>query len=322
MPKLVYILAASHSGSTLLTMLLNSHPDIATVGELAPGHMEDPDRYLCSCGRRIKECGFWRAIETGARNAGLPFRIEEFGTQFRMPESRLAARLLKPLHRGPALERVRDLALAMLTGWPKRFKRICGANKSLVERVLRYYDADVFLDKGNRAVRLKFLLRTDLDIRVIHLVRDGRAVALTYMDPAVYADAADPALRGGGTGGDRSDEKCAMTQAAYEWRRCVQEAEHVLATLDSSRQIRVRYEDLCTNTDTALNGILEFLSLDPSARASDFRAVEHHVVGNGMRLNSTSEIQLDDRWRNVLSDEQLEIFDRVAGDLSRRCGYE
>ena len=322
MTKLVYILAASHSGSTLLTMLLNSHPDIATVGELAPGHMEDTDRYLCSCGRRIKECDFWQAIETGARNAGLPFSVEEFGTRFCMPESPLATRLLKPLHRGPALERIRDMALRMLTGWPKRFKQICCANEVLAEQILRYYGASTFLDKGNRALRLKFLLRAGFDVKVIHLVRDGRAVALTYVDPARYADATDPALRGGGTGGDRADERCSMTKAAYDWRRCVEEAEHVLATVDPDRQISVRYEDVCTNTDAALNGILEFLSLDPAARVSNFRSVEHHVVGNGMRLNSTSEIRLDERWRTVLTEEQLEAFNRVAGDLSRKYGYE
>jgi len=261
-------------------------------------------------------------METGARDAGLPFRVEEFGTRFCMPESALATRLLKPLHRGPFLERVRDLALAMLTGWPKRFKQICRANKVIIEQILRYYGASVFLDKGNVGLRLKFLLRTDLDVKVIHLVRDGRAVALTYMDPAGYADATDPALRGGGTGGDRADEKCSMTQAAYDWRRCVEEAEHVLATVSPDRRISVRYEDLCTNTEATLNGILEFLALDPSKRAPDFRSVEHHVLGNGMRLNSTSEIQLDDRWRTILTEEQLEVFNRVAGDLSRKYGYK
>jgi hypothetical protein len=36
MRRLAYILAASHSGSTLLSMLLGSHPQIATVGEMKP----------------------------------------------------------------------------------------------------------------------------------------------------------------------------------------------------------------------------------------------------------------------------------------------
>ena len=34
MTDLVYILSPSYSGSTLLTFLLNTHPEIATIGEL------------------------------------------------------------------------------------------------------------------------------------------------------------------------------------------------------------------------------------------------------------------------------------------------
>ena len=39
---------------------------------------------------------------------------------------------------------------------------------------------------------------------------------------------------------------------------------------------------------------------------------EHHVVGNGMRLDTTSQVSLDERWRLVLTEEELEIFDREA----------
>jgi hypothetical protein len=44
-------------------------------------------------------------------------------------------------------------------------------------------------------------------------------------------------------------------------------------------------------------------------------------VGNGMRLDTSSEIQLDERWREVLGPEELATFDQVAGDVNRRLGY-
>ena len=323
MTDLAYILAASHSGSTLLTMLLNSHPDIATVGELAPGHMEAPDRYLCSCGRRIKECEFWRTIGVAARDRGLPFRVDDFGTRFCMPESRLATRLLRPLHRGPAMEFIRDAGLRLLTPWPRRFKEIVRANETLIELVMEHYGASVFVDKGNKALRLRFLRRIpSLAIRVIHLIRDGRAVALTYMDPAKYADAKDESLRGGGGGGDRANERLSMAEAAYQWRRCNEEAEHAMARIDPCRKMEVRYEDLCADPGAVLRRVSTFVGLDSARYTSDFRTAEHHVVGNGMRLDSAPEIRLDDRWRSVLTAKELNVFDRVAGDLNRRYGYE
>ena len=317
MIRFIYILAASHSGSTLLTMLLNAHPDVATVGSLGPGGIGDINKYRCSCGSLIRECSFWNWLTNRAKANGIPFCVEHFGTRFNMRTSKLGNRLLSALHRGPMFELIRDTCLNLLTPWPRRFQQIARANEVLVKLIMEYYSSKVFVDKGNIALRLKYLLRIpSFDIKVIHLVRDGRGVALSYMDPAVFADARDPALRGGGMGGNRENERLSMKMAATEWKRSVEEAEFILSRLDKSRWITIKYESLCTEPDTTMNRIFEFIGLDPSKRAKDFRSVEHHILGNGMRLDSTSEIQLDERWKSVLTPEQLAIFDRIAGRIN------
>jgi hypothetical protein len=53
----------------------------------------------------------------------------------------------------------------------------------------------------------------------------------------------------------------------------------------------------------------------------DFRSQNHHVVGNGMRLDATNEIKLDERWKSELSASDLKQFDTVAGKMNRRLGY-
>ena len=45
-PRLLYILAPSYSGSTLLTYLLSQHDAIATVGELKATSRGDLDTYI------------------------------------------------------------------------------------------------------------------------------------------------------------------------------------------------------------------------------------------------------------------------------------
>jgi hypothetical protein len=40
-----------------------------------------------------------------------------------------------------------------------------------------------------------------------------------------------------------------------------------------------------------------------------------------MRLDRTSDIQLDEAWRDALTAADLATFDAVAGDLNRRLGY-
>ena len=67
--------------------------------------------------------------------------------------------------------------------------------------------------------------------------------------------------------------------------------------------------------------LLTFLDLDPDKVVLDFRSRQQHVIGNGMRLDTTSTIRLDERWKTHLTPDDLAVFDTVAGDLNRRLGY-
>lgn len=320
---LVYILAASHSGSTLLAMLLNAHSEICTVGELKATSLGDPDAYRCSCQQRIRECAFWNGIHTDMAERGLAFDITQAGTDIRYGASAYVRRLLRPLHRVPALEFIRDLALSLSPVWRKQLPRIQAMNSALMECVLARSGKRIIVDSSKIGIRLKYLLRNPrLDVRVIRLVRDGRGVALTYVDPERFADAKDPQLRGGGAGTSRDAERVPMEEAAREWLRSNEEAEAILGQLDPAAWTEVRYETLCAQPEKTLQKIYSFLGVDQGHPLSDFRAAEHHVVGNGMRLDANSEIQLDERWRKNLRDSDLEIFNAVAGAMNRRLGYQ
>jgi hypothetical protein len=320
--NLAYILAASHSGSTLLALLLNSHPQVCTVGEMKATHMGDIACYRCSCGRLIRQCGFWARVSREMARRGLEFDIAQAGTDFAACDSRYAHRLLAPLHRGPWLESVRDAALWLSPAWRRHFRQVRLRNAALARTVCDLCGARWIVDSSKGAVRLKYLLGGgDFNIKVIHLVRDGRAVALSYMDPAGYADALDPSRRGGGMGGDRRDERLPIAQAAHQWRRSNEEAQAVVRRLPRSQWTQVRYEDYCADPRGVLRGLFGFLGLDPSAVAEDFRSREHHVLGNGMRLDQTSAIRLDDRWRSALDGRHLEVFADVAGRLNRSYQY-
>jgi len=324
MTKLAYILAASHSGSTLLTMLLNSHPVIATIGELklSPDSIGDIHRYRCSCGEFIPVCPFWREVKARMAGRGFEFDIGNADTNYGGVETPYTRRLLRPLHRGRMLETIRDVGLCLSPAWRSRFPEIQSRNAALAAIVAEITGAEVIVDSSKTAVRLKYLLRNpELDIKVIRLIRDGRAVALTYVDPARFADARDTSLRNGGMGGDRASQRLSMAQAVREWRRNNEEAEHVLAGLDRAQWMEVRYEEYCADLETTLHRLFEFLGVDPGQWIRDFRSRDHHVVGNGMRLDLTSDVCLDERWRLSLSPDDLRVFDRIAGKAKRRYGY-
>ena len=102
MPRLVYLLAASHSGSTLLSMLLGAQPGACTVGELKATSMGDPAQYRCSCKELITQCGFWKEVAAAMSENGYPqFDITHAYTSIFETESPYIRRLLAPLQRGP-----------------------------------------------------------------------------------------------------------------------------------------------------------------------------------------------------------------------------
>jgi hypothetical protein len=113
-----------------------------------------------------------------------------------------------------------------------------------------------------------------------------------------------------------------MAAAAREWRRSNEEAENLVAGLDERRVHRIRYEDLCLDPEGVLREAASFVGFEPEDVTLDFRGQQKHVVGNGMRLDNTSEITLDDRWKQHLKPDELEVFDSVAGSLNRSFGYE
>lgn len=317
--KLAYILAASHSGSTLLAMLLASHRDVCTVGELKATNLRDPDRYFCSCGSLIRQCLFWRLVSEGMAQRGIEFDIRCAGTAIRSGASRYAARLLRPLHRGPMLEWARDAALALSPNWRRRLPEIQRTNAALVETISEITGKRAIVDSSKTGIRLKFLLRNPaLDVRVLRLVRDGRGVMLAYVDPKTYAGTRDPNSRYK-TGGPNNMD---CERAVRQWKRANEEADQIVRSLASDRWMQIRYEDYCRYRDEVISAAHAFLGLDPQAAKRNFRDGHQHIIGNAMRFDETSAVELDERWRDELSPEQLACFDHVAGRLNRSYGYE
>ena len=303
-------------------MLLASHPAVCSAGELKATKLEPVDRYRCSCGHLIITCPFWLGIRAAMADRGFDFDIARAETDLRAGVPPLVRRALRPLHRGPWLEAVRDAALSSWPGWRRHLTRNQAVNAALAACLCERTGADVIIDSSKIGLRLKYLLRNPaLSVRVVRLIRDGRAAVLTYVDPERFADAREPARRGGGSGGSREHERLTMIAAAREWRRSNEEAEAIVSSLPAAQSLAVRYEELAADPRSTLERIFGFIGVRGEAAIGRFKSLEHHVVGNGMRFDSSSEIVLDERWRTTLTAADLGIFDHEAGPLNRRLGY-
>lgn len=297
-----FVLAHSFSGSTLLSFLLGAHPEIATVGEMFIAPTHNDESYPCSCGEPIETCAFWQEVSREMARRGTPFEM-------RSAESSLSAGSYGPLGnrvvwaepRGPVLEAVRRTALAVLPGVGRELDRRITINRQLAEVVLDLRGARVFVDATKRPGRALLLQRDPrLDLQVIHLVRDGRAVSRST-------------IRNLGR---------TVEEGARSWTGSLRRCEELRRYFPAERWLTVRHEDLCSDPRQTLERIFSFLKVSPELQVGDFRSSDHHIIGNRMRLSRTSEIRLDERWRTELTPEQLRTVERIAGPGLRRYGYE
>lgn len=178
---LVYILAPSYTGSTLLTFLLSRHEDIATIGELKATARTDLDEYLCSCGVLQRECKFWKSVTEKMQKAGTNFVLEDFGTHFRA-DSLLCDRLLRSGVRSRYFEAIRDSFLRLLPNCRRQLHNILERNRQLIDIICELQEAEIYLDGSKDAIRLRLLNSAGLwNMKVIYLIRDGRGATNSYM---------------------------------------------------------------------------------------------------------------------------------------------
>ncbi|MFK8021746.1 MAG: sulfotransferase [Pseudomonadales bacterium] len=139
--------------------------------------------------------------------------------------------------------------------------------------------------------------------KIVHIVRDGRDVALSFMDA-------------------RFGPKTSYMGAVY-WKHYLQKVRQLQVA--ESNVLEVHYEDLLADPETTLTAVCEFLGeeySDDMLRFYDNSLLYTTDSRNRVNLQSALMQSNTCKWRDQFSDADLERFEAVAGDELRLCGYE
>lgn len=166
------------------------------------------------------------------------------------------------------------------------------------------------LDKHpNYANHLHVIERFLPRARIIHVIRDGREVAVSMM--SVHR-------RVGHSPGE-------VGAAAKEWHRCVTNAMNAAARLGPERYLEVRYEKLMADTAAELTRLFTFAGLAMEPAAIEKVAAEHHIsrrqVSSGDTRNNALRATAGAIWKDRLTLAQRHRFEAIAGPLLQRLGY-
>jgi hypothetical protein len=307
--KVLYIGGYGRSGSTLLERMLAQIDGFVAVGELT--HMWErgfKENQLCGCGEPFAECHFWDAVMR-----------EAFGGRDRVDADHIVA--LRN-----SVERMRYIPQTILPWRTARYARDFQGYGEVVERLYRAIrqvsGAGVIVDSSKDPRSIYPLSRfSGIDLHILHLVRDSRAVAFSWSRKRARPEVTSRAAYMPQYGPARSGWQWVWHNALIDLARRV-----------GIPSLLVRYEDLVTQPRGTLVAILKRLGLDEAESAADkavggnntvsLSAVSHTVAGNPVRFEQGSvKLVLDREWREKMPRRDRMIVTALTMPLLLRYGY-
>jgi ribosomal protein S18 acetylase RimI-like enzyme len=263
------------SGTTLLRAIFDSHSDLAIAHEA---------HFIAPAARRSR-------------------RYEESG-------GFAASRFVDDLYRDPnfrrqGLER-RAVTEALDAAAPR-------SAADAVRTVLATYSARegkrLYGDKTPGYVtNLALLARFLPEARFVHIVRDGRDVALSYLERPEW--------------GPRT-----VSEAAFHWKNRVGRGRRDGAAIGSARYLEIMYENLVSEPEETTHRVCAFLNLDFQPSMLDYHVRGHqfaqssHTPGAFANLARPVTGGLRD-WRVEMTRADQELFEAITGHLLGDLGYE
>lgn len=303
--KVIFVMGPGHCGSTLFDLIMGSHSDVFSLGEFHRIHQPIDDfyeGYPKICGVCTGRCEFWN------QRASLPI-------------------------------------LKMYFSKKNKYRSLFGKVSQCVfnpyKFLFKWSEKSVLVDSSKQPGWFRRRLTPSYTWRdmvpyLIYMCRDGRAVVNSYL---------------------RKYPERGIANITENWKRQINEMNKFYENFLSTRRMKVKYEELATYPERVGQAICNFVDLKYEKEMVRYWTHEHHhIFGNGgtralifryrmkfehqsvslqKRLNSSKKyyddkyyeevglaIKLDLRWHRELSQEQLEVFDSIAGDANKSFIHE
>jgi hypothetical protein len=283
-PPAVFVVGMNRSGTTLLRMMLDAHPQLT----IPPETHFVPDL--------IKAC---REPDATPEDALAAMKSAREWGDFGFSDEQMLGRLraLPKLRPGPAVRTFYEAYMAE-QGKPR-----------WGEKTPTYVQ------------KMKLIQRALPEARFVHVIRDGRDVALSVLDRTVRD------LTAGDVGG--------------RWQKKITKAREDAPQLE--HYMEIRYEDLILDTEPVLRRVADFIDLPWDDAMLDYHersgerlkemaralpaegrakelSLERRMATHAMTTKPPSADRVA-RWRTQMTAEQRGEFEEVAGELLEQLGY-
>ena len=156
------------------------------------------------------------------------------------------------------------------------------------------------------------------DAKFIHIIRDGRDVATSYMKLSEIKNKVHLAP-------NLPDE---IAVIAKEWTSNISTILASLSRIENEKYTEIRYEDLISNPELELKRICQFLNLvyDESMLGFNEYNRKHNLEPKdymSWKAETYKKLNSDavGKWKSILSLDQIAIFEKIAKEPLNRFNY-
>ena len=263
--EIIYIFGAGHCGSTLLNVCLDQHFDVFGVSEIISLNRKKPG---WSGNRHVLSNDFWSDVDK---------------------------MMYKKSGKG-----LKDVPFNLRRSLPN-YDQAINLNKIALETILEISGKKIISDASKNAKRLESLLQSPLfKVRVIYLVRDGRAIVHAYRRkygswwPGLFN----------------------LMSTDFASRR-------LMKKFGSKNWLKVRYEDMVTNLENTLREICNFVQIKFEQKmlypdTSKFNG----LGGNRLVKSPIKKIALDNIWEIQMPTSIRFLTTLIVSNYNKRHGYK
>ena len=310
-PRVIFLGGSGRSGSTLIERLLGELPLVCNVGEVV--HLWERGLLRgesCGCGEPLPACPFWTRVGEIAFGGWDRFDLARF---LQVKQSVDRNRYI------PALAAARPAATAGLSAraawYASRYARLYAA-------IAQVSGCPVVVDSSKHA-SLAFCLRASgqIDLRVLQVVRDSRAVAYSWTKQMRRPEAAD--------GGGQYMVTYSPAKSALLWDAL--NLGFGLLAARGGQVLRIRYEDFVAEPRETMTRLADFAcgATDRTGALDRFLGPDgaklspsHTASGNPMRFATGSiKLRADEAWRDALPATDRAVVTALTMPLLAWYGY-
>lgn len=264
--NILYILGAGHCGSTLLNLCLDRHSSVFGVSEIISLNRKSPGS--SGNNKYILTEPFWSKVDR--------HMYEKYG------------------------EKLSEVPFNLRLSLPN-YEFAVQRNKAALESILDVSGKNIVCDNSKNSKRLEALLESSLfKIRVIYLVRDGRAIVHAY-----------------------SRKYGSLWPGFFNLIRTDHAARRLMTKYGSNNWLKIRYEDMVTDLEGTLRNVCNFSEINYESLMLHPNTSNFNGIGGNRLINKPiNKIVIDNAWQTEMPRITRSFTSIIVSKFNKRHGYK